>query len=287
VSIPKTTTLRFHLGRNLPPVEADAAQIQQVIMNLVTNAAEAIGAEPGFILIGTRTVDLELPPIPMFLPAQNLKPGRYVVLDVTDTGCGMPREVLERIFDPFFSTKPTGRGLGLSAMLGILRGHGAGIKIRSAQGVGSTFELFFPVSLAEVAPPAPWEAPPLQAFSGRILLVDDEEVVLESTGAALESFGFEVVKAADGLQALERFEAEHQSLRLVLMDVTMPRLDGRGAFKAMHRAHPEVPVILSSGYDRQVSTEGFAHLGLAGFLQKPYRIPELRKALAVALEVRG
>jgi len=196
----------------------------------------------------------------------------------------MSPEVLERIFDPFFTTKPAGRGLGLSAMLGILRGHGAGIKIRSVPGHGSTFELFFPAYAGELPPPSPWEMPPQNAFSGRVLLVDDEEVVLEATGAALESLGFEVIKAADGIQALEKFEAEAGNLALVLMDVTMPRMDGRRAFKAMHQSHPAIPVILSSGYDKQVSTEGFHHTGLAGFLQKPYRIPELRKALAMALE---
>ncbi len=171
-------------------------------------------------------------------------------------------------------------------MLGILRGHHAGIKIRSTPGHGSTFEIFFPAYDGELPPPSPWETGPAAAFSGRVLLVDDEDVVLESTGAVLQSMGFEVVTARDGMEAVEIFEKEAETLRLVLMDMTMPRMDGRKAFRAMHRLHPEVPVILSSGYDRQVTTEGFPRVGLAGFLQKPYRIPELRKALAMALEKR-
>jgi CheY-like chemotaxis protein len=284
VSIPKGISMKLHLGRNLPAVEADAAQIQQVVMNLVSNAAEAIGDREGLIIVGTRTVELAKVPAPMFLPAQRLKPGRYVVMDISDTGCGMAQEVLERIFDPFFTTKPSGRGLGLSAMLGILRGHGAGIKIRSEAGKGSTFELFFPASDAEAPPPSPWERPLLEAFTGKVMLVDDEDIVLEATGAALAAMGFEVVRARDGVQALEAFEAHWETLRLVLMDVTMPRMDGRKAFRAMHKAHPEIPVLLSSGYDKQASMVGARLTGLAGFLQKPYRIPELRKALALALD---
>jgi len=286
VSIPKNVSLRFHLGRDLPPVMADAAQVQQVIMNLVTNASEAIGDREGLVIVGTRTLDLGEDAAPLVVPHQGIRPGRYVVLDVSDTGCGMSGEVQARIFDPFFTTKPTGRGLGLSAMLGILRGHGGGIKLRSEEGKGSTFELFFPAYGGEVPPPLPGSEPHATAFSGRILLVDDEQVVLEATGAALESLGFEVLKAVDGRQALERFEAEAGTLRLVLMDVTMPRLDGRKAFQAMHASRPDIPVVLSSGYDKEMSTEGFSSLGLAGFLQKPYRIPDLRRALAQALERR-
>ena len=287
VSIPKTASLRFHLSKGLPPIEADAAQIQQVIMNLVVNAAEALEDREGMIIVGTRVLELETAAPPLFLPAKDLQPGRHVVLDVSDTGCGMGPEVQARIFDPFFTTKPSGRGLGLSAMLGILRGHGAGIRIRSSPGRGSTFELFFPACAGELPPPAPWDPAPETAMSGCVLLVDDEEVLREATGAALEAMGFEVLTAVDGAQALERFEAEAGRIRLVLMDLTMPRMDGRRAFRAMHASHPEIPVLLSSGYDRNLSTEGVLDSGLAGFLQKPYRIPELRRAVALALEQAG
>ncbi|BDU76625.1 hybrid sensor histidine kinase/response regulator [Mesoterricola sediminis] len=270
-TLTKKATLQVQLGEDLPAIEGDAAQLQQVVMNLVTNASDALGGREGVIRIATSLASLDAARIAEEFPAQNLSPGPYVVLEVEDTGCGMTPEVLARIFDPFFTTKIQGRGLGLSAMLGILRGHKAGLRIRSEPGSGSLFQVYFPATAGKV--PAEAEARPEAgcAFRGRVLLVDDEEIILESTGAVLASLGFEVVAARDGQEALEAFSAPGADWALVLMDLTMPRMDGATAFRAMRDLKPGVPVILSSGYDRQ-ALEGAQP---AAFVQKPYRVKEL------------
>ena len=277
VTVTKKATLAIQLAGNLPAIEGDAAQIQQVIMNLVTNASDALGDREGVIRVGTRAEDLDEGRIRADFPAQALEPGPFVVLEVEDTGCGMSPGVLARIFDPFFTTKVKGRGLGLSAMLGILRGHKAGIRIRSREGAGSLFQIFFPASPKAAAPRPDTPAEPVGEFSGKLLLVDDEVIILESIGLALETLGFEVIQARDGVEAMERFEAARPDL--VLMDLTMPRMDGATAFAKMQASRPEVPVILSSGYDRQ-ALEGVRP---AAFVQKPYRLKELKKLLAEVL----
>jgi len=285
VSISKKVALRFDLHPALPPIEADGAQIQQVVMNLVTNASDAIGDREGHIRISTGLEDLEGDGLPSALPGPNtqeqtLAPGRYVVLEVEDTGCGMSREVLDRIFDPFFTTKSTGRGLGLSAMLGILRGHHAGLRITSAPDRGSTFRLYFPAAQAEApALPAPAPESKTEAFRGRVLVVDDEDLILETTGAVLSAMGFDVVTARDGAEALSVVETRRGELDLVLMDLTMPRMDGREAFLAMRRQDPELPVILSSGFTEQDSLRTFEGASPSAFIQKPYQLQELRRVL--------
>jgi len=278
----KKATLRVHLQEGLPAIEGDAAQLQQVVMNLVTNASDALGDREGVIRLETMSERLDAERIRAEFPAQPLEPGTYVVLEVEDTGCGMTEEVKSRIFDPFFTTKVQGRGLGLSAMLGILKGHRAGIRIRTEPGQGSLFRLYFPAS----ASPVPSAAEPRRdsggEFQGRALLVDDEDIILESTGAALEAMGFEVVQARDGQEALEAFAAPGAEWALVLMDLTMPRMDGATAFAHMRALKPEVPVILSSGYDRQ-ALEGAQP---EAFVQKPYRLRELAQLIRGVLGAR-
>ncbi|WLT33040.1 PAS domain S-box protein [Geothrix sp. PMB-07] len=277
VSIPKKIRLRFDLEPGLPAIQADATQIQQVVMNLVTNAADAIGDREGAIHLGTYATDLDERQLRSAYRAESLPAGRYVMLEVTDTGMGMTQEVMARIFDPFFTTKASGRGLGLSAMLGILRGHGAGLQIESEVGRGSTFRLCFPASSEQ---PAPCESGVQEALAhpmrGRILLVDDEELIRQTIGAALETLGLEVITARDGLEALEVFREAAPRPDLVLMDLTMPRMDGREAFEAMHNLDPSVPVVLSSGFTEQDSLRTLSGKGPAEFIQKPYQIKELR-----------
>jgi PAS domain S-box-containing protein len=272
--------LELDLAGELPSVEGDAAQIQQVVMNLVTNAAEAFGDRPGTLRVATARVDLDEDRLRREFPAQSLDPGPHVMLEVEDTGQGMAPEVLARIFDPFFSTKVRGRGLGLSALMGILRGHRAGIRVRSAPGQGSLFQVLFPATDAP-ALAAPGAVPvPEAALRGRVLLVDDEPVILDSMGAALENMGFEVVPAHDGVEALERFQEGRPDL--VIMDLTMPRMDGATAFGRMQELDPRVPVILSSGYDRQ-ALEGARP---AAFVQKPYRFQELKDLVREVMAAR-
>ncbi len=279
VSISKKIHLKFDLEPGLPAIQADAAQIQQVVMNLVTNAADAIGDREGVIHLSTVRCELGEPELQTTYRGESLQPGPYVLLEVSDTGGGMAPEVMVRIFDPFFTTKAKGRGLGLSAMLGILLGHGAGLSITSAVGRGSTFRICFPASQegSVTALPA-GEAPVSLLLRGRVLLVDDEDLILQTIGAALKALGLEVLTARDGLEALERFR-EAPRPDLVLMDLTMPRMDGREAFQAMHDLDPSVPVVLSSGFTEQDSIQTLSGHNPAAFIQKPYQIKVLRQLL--------
>jgi PAS domain S-box-containing protein len=283
VSISKKASLRLHLAPGLPPIEADGAQFQQVVMNLVTNASDALGEREGTITITTGTVELDAASVAA-LPTQNLAPGRHVTLEVSDTGQGMSPEVMARIFDPFFTTKATGRGLGLSAMLGILRGHRAGLEIHSEVGRGSSFKAFFPAAQGQADLGRAQDRAGEAELKGTVLLVDDEPAVLETLGPALETLGFRVLLARDGVEAVARFEADPGAIDLVLMDLTMPRMDGREAFQAIRRLRPDARVVLSSGYTEQESVQSIMGQGLAGFLQKPYTLQALRAALQKALD---
>ena len=196
----------------------------------------------------------------------------------------MSPEVRGRIFDPFFTTKATGRGLGLSAMQGILRGHKAGITIYTEEGKGSTFRLYFPASKITAATQETESREGHLHFEGLALLVDDEPNILASSAAILRAIGFEVVTARDGVEAIEVFHRFRNRLRLVILDLTMPRMDGRQAFEAIHQEAPDLAVILSSGYNEQESIREFLGKNLAGFVQKPYQIRELVAAITRALE---
>jgi len=277
VSISKKIHLRFDLEPLLPAIQADAAQIQQVVMNLVTNASDAIGDQEGVIHLSTALATLDERELRSAYRAESLAPGPFVLLEVADSGIGMSPEVLSRIFDPFFTTKAAGRGLGLSAMLGILRGHSAGLRITSEVGRGSAFRLCFPASTEQPARSDPGIPEVLaRPLRGRVLLVDDEDLILQTIGAALTTLGLVVLTARDGREALERFQESNPRPDLVLMDLTMPRMDGREAFQAMHDLDPSVPVVLSSGYTEGDSLQTLSGHGPAGFIQKPYQIKELR-----------
>jgi len=286
VSIPKKITLTLGLAPGLPRVLSDASQIQQVVMNLVTNAADAIGEEEGTISLVTRSEVLEGSHVMSAQPGEHLPPGLYAVLVVTDTGCGMGTEILARIFDPFFSTKLTGRGLGLSAMLGILRGHRAGIQIQSRPGQGSRFEIFFPAT--QSLPTERIAAPPVQGALGlkaRILLVDDEASIRETASVALSSLGLEVITAENGVEALERFQA--QVFDLVVLDLTMPRMDGREAFRRLRGLREDLPVIVCSGYSEQETILDLQGRTPTAFLSKPYPLKALISSVSEVLGARS
>ena len=282
VSISKRVRLDYDLAPGLPAIEADAAQLQQVVMNLVTNASEAIGETEGVIRISTNLSDLGERELESDLRGQGLEPGQYVTLRVLDTGCGMAPEVQARIFDPFFSTKGSGRGLGLSAMLGIVRGHRAGLEIQSDPGLGSVFQIHFRASRAKLADPSGIETGAHKdRFHGKVLLVDDEADLRFSFGSMLQHLGFQVVAARDGLEALERFQKGE--FALVFMDLTMPRMDGREAFLQMKYRDTEVKVILASGYSEGEAIETLHGLRPAGFIQKPFSLQALTRAVDRAL----
>jgi PAS domain S-box-containing protein len=287
-SIPKNVALRLDLEQPLPPVEADAAQLQQLIMNLVINAAEAIPEDrQGSVLVITRAQTAGAEYLET-MGITDIPPGNYVSLSVHDNGVGMDDATLGRIFDPFFSTKFLGRGLGLAAVCGIVRGHSGAMKVFSSPGQGTTFRVLLPVT----AKPQPRGLPRVQksdvSGSGTVLVVDDELIVRKMATSCLENYGYDVVSAADGREGVALFEKLHPRIKLVILDLTMPVMGGDEALDLMRSANPEVPVILSSGYNESEATTRFAGKGLAGFLQKPYTAAALaEKVASVVRAVHG
>ena len=274
VAVAKRTTVRYNLVEDLPAVECDVAQIRQIVMNLVTNASEAIGDEVGIIKVSTSTVEIGESYGNSITGA--VLPGLYVCLEVADSGCGMDAETLSRIFDPFFSTKFTGRGLGLAAVLGIVRGHEGAIEVRSEPSKGTTFRALFPSTGRQVQTRVNKEtATPSELGSGTVLVIDDEAVVRSVAKQTLEQAGFEVLTASDGREGVECFQNKRDSIGLVVLDVTMPGLSGEEAFRELQEIKPDVRVLLSSGFDEQEVTGRFEGLGLRGFIQKPYRPDQL------------
>lgn len=285
VSLSKKARLACHLDSTLPLIAADAAQLQQVVMNLITNAADALGDETGTIGVSTSLATIGPEGLPDQRAGEPLGPGNYVCLEVTDTGCGMNEESRSRLLEPFYTTKVAGRGLGLAAVAGIVRGHHAGLTLVSAPGNGSTFRVFFPIPErplpALVVRPAPMQD---AESSGKILVVDDEPLVREVARRALERAGFEVVLAENGRQAVETFSQQPGRIALVLLDLSMPEMDGEQTLIELRRIQPKVQVLLSSGYDQ--SSTRRAPLGgrVASFIQKPYTARALVAAVRQAIE---
>jgi len=280
VSIAKNTVLRLDLNTQIPAVDADVTQMQQVVMNLVINAAEAIGENSGSISLTTGIIHVDSQYLASTFVDEQLEEGQYIYLEVSDTGCGMSDEVKNKLFDPFFTTKFTGRGLGMAAILGIVRGHRGAIKVYSEENKGSTFKLLFPCSLQKAVPiDAPVKE--LHAWQGQgcMLIVDDEETIREVASSMLADLGLQSMQAEDGIAAIEIFKTQHQEIKLVLLDMTMPRMGGEDTYSELCRINPDVKVILSSGYTEQDATNRFVGKGLAGFLQKPYTIDELSQKI--------
>jgi two-component system, cell cycle sensor histidine kinase and response regulator CckA len=289
VSISKKVLLKYNFADNLPTIEGDATQIRQIIMNLITNSSEAIGDKSGVISLSTGAMDCDR----SYLNDANevlrislnepLPEGAYVYLEVADTGCGMDSETIEKVFDPFFTTKFTGRGLGMSAVLGIVRGHSGALKVHSDVGKGTTFTVLFPANdLAENSSAVQnTEDDTLKEWQGEgtILIVDDEATVRTVGSMMLKRIGFNVLTAADGLEAVKIYGEHIDEIVCVLLDLTMPHLDGEQTFRQMHQINPDVKVILCSGYDEQDATEQFVGKGLTGFIQKPYTMAALRQVL--------
>ncbi len=284
LTVRKSIGFVVQLDPTQPLILADAAQLRHVITSLLVNAAEAIGEGGGTITVRTGRAQPEAAAsgTTVLLPAPSA--GSTAFLEVADTGCGMDAATQAKIFEPFFSTKFTGRGLGLAAVLGIMRGHNGAIKIRSVPGQGATFQLFFPCAAeSEAAPVAAATAATPAAAPGCVLIVDDDEAIRITVGDMLELEGFEVVRASDGREAVAIFQAEPERFRLVLMDLTMPHLDGVQACMAMRCIRANVRVVLMSGFDRQEAIGRFKGAAPAGYLQKPFAYAELFKVLHAAL----
>jgi len=286
-SISNRTLLRFELAADLPPVSADVGQIQQVIMNLVINAAEAIGDEPGVITIRTGVQEVDGDFLRGLPDALEIQPGQYVSLEVCDTGHGMDEATKARIFDPFFSTKFTGRGLGLAAVWGIVRGHKGALKVTSAPGKGSTFLVLFPAAEASASKPeAP--APATGAVGGPepILVVDDEPIVLRTTKAALEQRGFQVLRAESGKAAIETLKRERDRVSIVVLDLSMPGMSGQETLLELRRIKPAIEVIVSSGYSESEALRIFSGQHISAFLQKPFSAARLAEKIQAVIRSR-
>ncbi len=291
-SISKKAVLNLQLEENLPPIEADPSQIRQVVMNLLINASEALDGRSGYVTVSIGASDCgeeELKPEEF---GEALQPGIYVFLQVTDTGIGMDRETRRRIFEPFFSTKFTGRGLGLPAVLGIVRGHNGAIRIETEPGKGTTFRVFFPaLKPGDSSPPAAGAASASGGLDwrgeGTVLLAEDEETLRSLGGDILRRLGLKVLTASDGREAVDLFREHRKEIDLVILDLTMPRLDGGEALAEIRRIDPAARVVIASGYSEGALGARFAGNGLSGILQKPYTLARLRGLLSGLLPARG
>ncbi len=283
LSISKDAVINFNLGRDLPAVSADATQIRQIVMNLVINASDALGDQGGVINIGTGLIHADRGYLADTHLAPELPEGDYVYIEVTDNGCGMSPETRDRIFDPFFTTKFTGRGLGLAAVLGIVRGHRGTLKVQSEIGCGTTFKLLLPASSSPAEPDPKIDEVQDWMGDGDVLVVDDEATVRAVAGRMLEAFGFNAVLVSRGAQAVQVFNEDPARFVAVLLDLTMPQMDGNETFAALRLIKPDVKVLLISGFGEQEATNRFAGKGLAGFLQKPFTPEGLRDKLRAIL----
>jgi two-component system cell cycle sensor histidine kinase/response regulator CckA len=284
-SIPGNVQVMLELDQGLPAIEGDIGQVQQVIMNLVINAAEAIGANTGTVIVRTWLQDADDLYIRTVLAGCELKPGQYVALDVHDTGCGMDAGTQALIFEPFFTTKFTGRGLGLAAVLGIIRSHGGALKVYSMPGEGSTFKVLLPVLAQdrEAAAAEDKTADPLRG-RGQIMVVDDDEVIGRFVVMALEHYGYSVTLERSGNDAISIFSRTPDAFRLILLDLTMPGMNGEEVFRQMRILRPGVPVLLTSGFSKTGAVRHFVGKGLTGFIQKPYSARQLAEHVKAALE---
>ncbi len=277
VSVSKKADLVLDLADGLPAVECDVTQMRQVIMNLVINASEALNERSGRILIetGVRYCDrIDLGKV--YLP-EGLPEGDYVYVRVSDTGCGMDDATLARMFDPFFTTKFAGRGLGLAAVLGIVRGHRGAVQVNSAPDVGTAFTVLLPTT-AKAAHPIEPPAAETDTWTGtgKVLVVDDEDAVRDVARRMLESIGFTTIAASDGRAAVTLVREHADTIDAILLDMTMPVLDGTDAVVQIRTTHPDLPIVLSSGYDRAEELARTEPAGTLHFLQKPYRLETMR-----------
>jgi signal transduction histidine kinase len=289
MSVSRNIRLRFDLQEGLPKLMADRGQIEQILMNLAINASEALGqVAAGEILISTGFHDLDGGADPKNVAGNGVERGTYVWLSVTDNGPGIAPGVQAKMFDPFFSTKFTGRGLGLSAVLGIVRAHRGALHVDSEAGRGARFTVQFPATvLAAPAASATQARRALEPLSGVVLVIDDEEIVRKTASVVLQQHGLSVVLAENGSEGVEVFRRMGERVAAVLLDLTMPVMSGEATLRAIRKIRPEVPVVISSGYSEQDARERLQTSENVRFLQKPYGSIELARAVQYAMRGEG
>jgi len=272
-----------------PTVSANANQIQQILTILITNAWEAADKNQGTIKMTVKMASPQDFPTTHHFPIDyQFKDIPYACLEVMDTGCGIPRDDIEKIFDPFFSSKFPGRGLGLPTVLGIAKAHNGGVTVQSKMGQGSTFRLFLPVSAEAIRRQTP-EAevhPMVEERGGTVLLVEDEEIVRRMAEIMLTSLGFKVLVANDGIEAVEMFRQHSNQIHVVVSDLSMPRMNGWETMTALRRLKPDIPVVLVSGHDESKAIADQPERPQS-FLHKPYQMAELKEAVKKAMRGEG
>lgn len=282
-SISKSATMHYDLVDGVVAVEGDTSQLQQLLLNLVTNAGEALPDGLGDVTLRTRSVVIDEDRLQSDFAGSPMEPGPFMELTVSDNGVGLDADALGRVFDPFFTTRETGRGLGLAAVAGIVRSHHGGIRLESEAGRGTTFRVYLPLTSSRL------EVSESQVSAGSaratkcILVVDDESVVRSLMGDILGTQGYRVIYACDGRECLEVFKARHSEIDLIILDLTMPVMDGVETFHALMAEEPQVRVLLASGYSRQEVIDRFDGRGPTAFIQKPFRIADILATLEEAL----
>jgi PAS domain S-box-containing protein len=283
-SISKKVKLSYTLSPELPGIKGDATQIRQIVMNLILNGSDAI-ENNGTIDVTTSAVRLTQSDLESLTINYNLVPGDFTLLEVRDSGCGIENEKLKQIFDPFFTTKFTGRGLGLAAVSGIIRSHNAGLLVKSVIGEGTCFQIYFPVSL-EASGPDKEIKEKHPAFTNKnltVLIADDEKYIRDLTTKMLNISGYKVHLARNGREAIEVFSKKKDEISCILMDLTMPELDGREALAEIRRIDPDIPIIITSGYCEHDIISRFTNEKISGFLQKPYNLEDIISAIENAV----
>jgi PAS domain S-box-containing protein len=284
-SVPKSVQVQFQLASGLPTVQADPGGIQQVVMNLIINAAEAVGEKSGRVMVRTRAERIEPAGSRRGVDGAPLSPGDYAVLEVEDSGCGIEPSILAKIFDPFFSTKFAGRGLGLAAVGGVIRSHRGAIEVDTETGKGSTFRVLLPAS--QQAPAAAAQAAGEIARKGEetILVIDDEEVVRHVAQSALGMLGYQVIVTERGAEGLDAIR-QNTAISLVLLDMSMPGLSGKEVLEALRKIRPDLPVIVCSGYSEGEVFRQFSGLKMDGVLQKPFTNVALTSKIRSVLDAQ-
>ncbi len=285
-SVAKNVQIITDLSEDLPAVRVDSAQIQQIVMNLITNAAESVPSErEGEVRLRTRAVSCSKDDLRESCLPEPPLPGEFVCIEVSDTGSGMTPEAVERLFEPFFTTKASGRGLGMAATLGIVRGHRGAIMVDSAPGMGTTIRVLLPSAGRSASDATSVESGSASAWRGHgaVLIVDDEEAVRSLAARMLERIGFDVLVAGDGVEGVALFRERADEIRCVLLDFSMPKMDGVQASLELRRIREDIPIIVCSGFNRREMEERFTGRAIAAYLHKPFRYEQIRHAFQSAL----
>jgi len=283
-TLPQNAVIKMNSSPDIPFILGDAAQLNQIAMNLIINAAEAIGEEQGEILLSFAKAEVKAEQRLKDRLGNIIPAGEYVCLDVTDNGCGMDEETKWRIFEPFYTTKFSGRGLGMSAVLGIITAHKGALQLYSELGEGTIFKVYLPTistkvgSQTEITPSALWQG------TGTILLVEDEEQIRKMAIVMLQRLGFAVIEASNGKEALELYQQKSADITLVVTDIGMPIMDGYELIRKLKKINPTLPIIISSGFGDVDITARIAKEDIAGLINKPYTPNQLREVLKRVIE---